>query len=143
MNFFKTFILMTINQRIRILIEAKEKNIGDIAVRAGVTKQTISTWVKDGGSVGMDVVRRLLDFYPDLNARWLITGTGEMLSNTSETNIVKEDPALYKNCPICREKERLIKQQQATIYAQEKTIDCLEKNGGAMPVGRVGKTGTK
>ena len=61
-------------------------------------------------------------------------------------NIISEPDIKYKRkilCPECELRERIIEKQQVTIEAQKKTIDCLERKGGALPVGSVGKTGTK
>lgn len=36
-------------------------------------------------SAGIEVVKRILEMFPEINARWLILGQGKMIDNTSQT----------------------------------------------------------
>lgn len=49
--------------------------------KVGVKSNTASNWMKDGYSVGMDVVSQILKAFPEVRSNWLITGEGEMLNN--------------------------------------------------------------
>lgn len=67
----------SINERIAKLFKEKEVKNALLAEKLGVTPQSISQW-KTNGSIGLEVVKKLLAEFNDLNSNWLITGTGEM-----------------------------------------------------------------
>jgi len=48
------------------------------SVNAG--RGSISKAVKEGKSIGSNMLEKILSVYPDLNAEWLLTGQGEMLN---------------------------------------------------------------
>lgn len=73
---------MTINERIQALIDAKKMTQSSLASDLKLTRVTVNQWCKIGGSVGIDTVVKLLTRFSDLNARWLILGTGEMFDKT-------------------------------------------------------------
>lgn len=45
----------------------------------GVANGYIAKQLKGKGSIGSDIVQRIITQYPDLNLEWLIMGKGEML----------------------------------------------------------------
>lgn len=44
----------------------------------GVKSNTASNWMKDGYSIGMDVISQILKAFPDVRSNWLLTGEGKM-----------------------------------------------------------------
>lgn len=83
----------TINQRIAYIIETKERSKASAAQRMGYTRSYITYITTDNSSVGIQVVNKILNAYPDVNARWLITGEG-IPFETAE-NVVKEPQEVY------------------------------------------------
>ncbi|MEI6574772.1 MAG: hypothetical protein WCO63_01185 [Bacteroidota bacterium] len=79
---------MTINERVKFIILSKEKSQANFATKHGMSRQYIGQWTRKGGSVGIEVVSKLLYFYPDVNARWLIIGDGDAYE--SNTDKVKQ-----------------------------------------------------
>jgi len=80
------------------------------------------------GSIGSNAIEKIVSAYPDINVYWLVTGEGEMLVDTSST--LKN---VFIKCPVCEDKERLIKlledfieNQKITIKSQERTIKSLD-----------------
>ncbi|WP_131535558.1 hypothetical protein [Pedobacter nototheniae] len=75
---------MGINLRIKQVIDIKcggsQRTFAEVI---DATPQYVAKLVKEGGSVGLDPVTKILKLYPDLNARWLILGDGEMIDNTA------------------------------------------------------------
>lgn len=54
----------------------------------GASDGYIQSAYKKSGSIGSDLVEKIIDTYTDLNPYWLITGKGEMiLSNGVQPNI--------------------------------------------------------
>lgn len=67
---------MTINERVAYIM--KEKAGGSLtrfAEALGITKQYATRLTKDG-SIGIEPITRILQTYPDINSRWLITEEG-------------------------------------------------------------------
>ncbi|GHT25223.1 hypothetical protein AGMMS4957_19660 [Bacteroidia bacterium] len=79
---------MNINSRIK---EVRKKRCNDsnteFAKAVGETKQAVNNWIRDDYSIGLSVLSKLSDAFPDLNLDWLITGRGDMeLSESQATN---------------------------------------------------------
>jgi len=51
----------------------------------GASRGSISKAVKDGKSIGSNVLEKILTLYPDINPAWLLTGHGEMLVNAAKS----------------------------------------------------------
>jgi len=72
---------MTLNTRIQHLIDIKAAgNKSRFARMIGWPVQNISRVTKEGGSTGLAIVEKILDAFPDVNARWLITGEGDVIT---------------------------------------------------------------
>ena len=54
--------------------------------------QTISNWVSRGA--GKNVLNKILSKFPDVNANWLLTGEGEMLSRKENNENIVMEPIL-------------------------------------------------
>ncbi len=65
--------------RIQHLIEYKEISAGDLAGILGVQRSNISHILNGRNNPGAVFIEKLLKAFPDVNARWLITGEGPML----------------------------------------------------------------
>lgn len=71
---------MSIHERISLLIEIKTGgNKSKFASLIGWKPQHMTRVTKEGGSIGLAVIERILEAFPDVNARWLILGTGTPL----------------------------------------------------------------
>ena len=55
----------------------------------GASRGSISKAVKDGKSIGSQVLEKILSMYNDLNPAWLLTGDGEMLRADTDRGSVK------------------------------------------------------
>lgn len=77
-------LIMEIQERISLLLKTKQIPQVVLSKHFNVSIQTVNQWTKPGKSVGLEVVKKLLDYFPDLNARWLILGTGEMFESEAQ-----------------------------------------------------------
>ncbi|WP_412664858.1 transcriptional regulator [Bacteroides nordii] len=59
-----------------------------LALELGVSNSYFSKMLKNGGSVGSDIIENILRIYPNLNANWLLTGEGSMLCENIERSIL-------------------------------------------------------
>lgn len=81
-----------INNRIRWVIENKDKSQTSAALRLKMTRSYLSRISSPGGPLGVPFLVNFVTAYPDLNARWLLTGVGEPFP---VDNTVKEPQAVY------------------------------------------------
>ncbi|MCL2560999.1 MAG: helix-turn-helix domain-containing protein [Rikenellaceae bacterium] len=65
--------------RLEEYLTAKGISFNRLAVDLGLSNSYFSKMVKNEGSVGSDVVGKILRMHPGLNADWLLTGRGPML----------------------------------------------------------------
>jgi len=71
---------MSINSRIKQVVDIKcGGSQREFAKRLEATPQYVAKLVKDGGSVGLEPIIKILQLFPDVDARWLILGEREMI----------------------------------------------------------------
>jgi len=64
---------MSRNQRFSKVLSDKNISQTEYARRIGVSSAAVNAWCNKGG-LGIDPIERLLVEFPDVDARWLITG---------------------------------------------------------------------
>lgn len=84
---------MTLNQRLKQFVSVSNLKPSQIASDIGASRQVVNGWINDGRSISNRMLELLLRAYNNLNARWLITGEGEMLG--TELSAVQEGQAKY------------------------------------------------
>ncbi len=67
--------------RIQQVIEYKEVSPGDLAEILDVQRSNISHILNGRNKPGAAFIEKLLQAFPDINARWLLTGDGPMVLN--------------------------------------------------------------
>ena len=72
--------LLKMKDRIKKFIEAKGISAGELATVLDVQRSNISHILNGRNKPGASFIEKLLLKYPDLNARWLLTGEGSMFS---------------------------------------------------------------
>lgn len=67
----------------RLLEYITNKNItfNKLAIELGLSNSYFSKMYKNGGSIGSDVIEKILRIHTDINANWLLTGRGSMLND--------------------------------------------------------------
>ena len=92
-----TFAYMTkTNERILFMIKHFCKgNKAEFGRRLGESGQTVNGWLKRNN--GINVLNKIIDGFPEINATWLLTGEGEMLkeSPSEELSIAKAEIKEY------------------------------------------------
>jgi DNA-binding Xre family transcriptional regulator len=68
---------MSISERVKLLCEHAGSQV-KLSAKTGVTNATISKIVSKGGNARSDTLEAILKAYPNLSARWLLTGEGPM-----------------------------------------------------------------
>ena len=70
-----------VSVRVGEYIEAKGISYYAFENKLGASRGSISKAVKDGKSIGSNVLEKIMLLYPDLNPAWLLTGAGSMLTD--------------------------------------------------------------
>jgi len=70
--------------RIQKYIDYKNINAGEFAVMLEVQRSNISHILNGRNKPSAAFIEKMLLAFPDLNARWLLTGQGQMLETTTE-----------------------------------------------------------
>ena len=76
---------MCIIERIYQLIDYKKDSVYKISKEIGVSNGYFSKTKAKNGSVGGDIIEKIVNYYTDVNAEWLITGKGEMLKASTQS----------------------------------------------------------
>ncbi len=69
-------------------MDYKNISAGELSSRLDVQRSNISHILNGRNKPGASFIEKLLLSFPDLNARWLFTGIGEMLDNYREKETV-------------------------------------------------------
>lgn len=75
--------------RIKQYMDYKEISAGELASLLEVQRSNISHVLNGRNMPGAAFIERLLINFPDLNARWLLTGVGEMTMDIKDS-VIKE-----------------------------------------------------
>ncbi len=73
---------MSLIERIYQVSDFKNDSIYKISKEIGVSNGYFSKTRQKKGSVSSNIIEKIVNYYPDLNVEWLITGKGEMLKET-------------------------------------------------------------
>lgn len=76
--------------RIKNFIEAKGLSAGELAAVLDVQRSNISHILNGRNKPGASFIEKLLLEFPDLNARWLLTGEGDMFNQNNTESITTQ-----------------------------------------------------
>jgi len=112
-------------ERIMYFIDCLDISISKFSVSAGVSNSYFSKMAKKGSSVGSDILEKIIRAYPELNANWLIAGSGEMF------RIKEEEQVLPSSGEMPSPKERMflgvLKEKNVKIDELNQQIGRLEQ----------------
>ena len=83
-------------ERIKQFMDYKALNAADLADTIGVQRSNVSHVVNGRNNPSSSFIEKLLLTFPELNARWLITGEGDMVSQSDEPVKVEKAEILYR-----------------------------------------------
>lgn len=110
--------------RIKNFIEAKGISAGELAAVLDVQRSNISHILNGRNKPGASFIEKLLLEFPDLNARWLLTGQGDMFSGQ-----VSADNSPQQKLSIVEEP---VKQPPMVEKIIKKNVIPEENNEGPM-----------
>lgn len=121
-------------------------NDNQITIKSGLTVGVINSARKRGSSLSGENIEKILRVFKDVNARWLLTGEGEMLlgevnyavnNNTLTVYLEKENKELKaKNEQLNRELGKLEGQiiELKKIVHMEGSVKCATVSGSDLAV---------
>ena len=75
------------NDRIKKWLDYKKLNASNFADKINVNRSTMSHILSGRNNPSFDFVKKMINVFPDLNIRWLLSGEGIMTYN--ETGVEK------------------------------------------------------
>jgi hypothetical protein len=107
-------------------LEEYVKSRGDkftrLSIELGISSGYFSRMKKIRGGIGSEILARILIYYNDLSADWLLTGHGQMLKGSQ--------PIKYTQTYAQREKT--LKSIDSTIATMQRTIETLQAQKSAL-----------
>lgn len=73
-------------QRILDFIESENITAAEFADKIGVQRSSVSHVLNGRNNPGFAFIQKILETFPEINSRWLLTGTGQMHENRTETH---------------------------------------------------------
>ena len=89
-------------ERIRQFIEYENINAGELATLLEVQRSNISHILNGRNKPGAAFIEKMLLVFPNLNARWLLTGDGEMLNTNSNSTKIESITSLKNDAEILK-----------------------------------------
>jgi hypothetical protein len=108
---------MSLIERIYQLSDFKGDSIYKISKEIGVSNGYFAKTRAKKGSVGGDIIEKIVSYYSDLNIDWLITGAGEILKskNQEKTNILNVSNNVSQNVEKQNIKKKLTNELHFSI----------------------------
>ena len=128
---------MSIAERIDKLCKS-EGSQKIVAEKTGIKQGVLSAIINRGSQVRSDTLKAILKAYPTLNARWLITGQGEMWDGPPPTGLKDIQPPAAPNQELfnqllvqkLQEVARELKTRDPEAYRKLGLEELVDKAGG-------------
>lgn len=102
-------------ERIKQYMDYKSVSAGDLSSLLEVQRSNISHILNGRNKPGASFIEKLLLTFPDLNARWLMTGEGEMLDGVKGTVIEIVNESLVVESKSRREPELVVPENKVPV----------------------------
>lgn len=124
---------MTINQRLIEYYETKNISAPEFYKKFGGNRNEWSGWSNSGKPITVAKIQRILAEFPDINARWFLTGEGQMLNQiepdknkyaeNNKMRVIEEPSYVCSNCAALQ--AEIKKLNSDLIDAKNETIAAL------------------
>ena len=108
------------NSRIKLFLDYKDLTHVEFANSIGVQPSNITHVLQGRNKPGFQFIANMLNIYPEINARWLITGIGDMLEKRFNERTLEPDLFSSLTDSIFVEDDTTIKKK---INSNEVNID--------------------
>jgi transcriptional regulator with XRE-family HTH domain len=119
--------MITMDERIRIekIMEAENLSSGIFAGQIGVQNSTLSHILNNRNKPSLDVLKKILQRYPEISSDWLILGQGPMYREERKS----QSPSLFDNFDLTTSKTNNYgseKRNQNDLTEDAKEIEVLK-----------------
>ena len=114
-------------ERLKEYIDFKGISIAAFEKSIGMSNASFGKSLKNKGAIGTDKLENILSVYTDISPIWLISGVGDMISNTSPT---QQSTIEDKLLAIIQDKDTIIREQAEEIGQLRERIAQLEREKG-------------
>ncbi|MBT3243293.1 MAG: helix-turn-helix domain-containing protein [Bacteroidetes bacterium] len=104
------------NQRVRQWMQANRFAGKELAMWAGISKSAVSQVLNGRTGISLKSIQNILEVHKELNARWLLTGEGEMYYSQTGSNSKYET------------KDKIISEMERIIEAKDEIIKLMKQN---------------
>lgn len=118
----KTENITKIIYRLQEYVKYKGITLNQVAVVIGVSNSYFSKMANSGGSLGEDIIRKILLFYDDLNSDWLIIGRGKMIKDETISQNEAPDFVNAKLVQALADANKALSAANETILQQQEII---------------------
>jgi transcriptional regulator with XRE-family HTH domain len=117
-------------ERIRKFMEYKGISASELADSIGVQRSNVTHVLKARNKPSFQFIEKMLQIYPDLNAKWLLLGTGNMVDVPVKSNTLFDQLTEPVNIPVqVPEKSEEPKRVDSTVNKDEMIDDTkLQSN---------------
>jgi transcriptional regulator with XRE-family HTH domain len=120
---------LSINERIFQILDYYGDTRYKFSKKSGISESSILNIYKANNKPSYDFIEKVLSVYEVVNARWLLTGEGEMLNSKEPIKETVASDLPTGPCQQCEQRERVIASQAKTIALLEDKIESLTKVG--------------
>ncbi|WP_163711853.1 helix-turn-helix domain-containing protein [Mangrovibacterium lignilyticum] len=111
------------NIRIKQIMDYKQISSSELADTIGVQRSNVTHVLQGRNKPGFQFISKLLETFPDINAKWLITGQGDMLIGD-----VPKKADLFDSQPPKQEPEQRAPIEDPPVIKEEKQAEVINSN---------------
>ena len=91
--------IIKMNKRFKLWLDSEKLNANSLSKLVDLNRSSISHIVNGRNKPSIDMLKKILSIYPNLNLNWLITGFGTMHTNesTREKKEINKVVVFYKD----------------------------------------------
>ncbi|WP_163411357.1 helix-turn-helix transcriptional regulator [Flavobacterium ajazii] len=87
--------MRTEGERLRYYIENKEVNLRQFCIENDILYTSLHPILTNSRALGMNILKKIMQVYPNLNINWVLTGAGEM--DIENNDSLREPNSVYQN----------------------------------------------
>lgn len=89
--------MQTEGERLRYYIESKEVNLRQFCIENDILYTSLHPILTNSRSLGMNILKKIMQVYPNLNINWVLTGMGDIEITEDKKNILRDPSSVYQN----------------------------------------------
>lgn len=87
----------TIGKRLKYYMKIKDTSVNEMAERTGIPQPSIYRILNSDSGLNSSTLASIINMYPELNIKWLVTGIGNYMNEDIIVNNVQENYVPYNN----------------------------------------------